>query len=29
MTYLKSSSFIIIIEKSYKNNIYNNDDIIS
>ena len=29
ITYLKSSQFIIVIEKNYKNDIYNNDDIIS
>ena len=28
MIYLKFSSFIIVIEESYKDDIYNNDDII-
>ena len=27
--YLKSSQFIIAIEKSYKSNIYNNDDTVN
>ena len=29
MTCFKSSQFIIAIEESYENNIYDNDDIIS